>query len=99
MIPGRKQNGTFCNSEACSDWKECPDRSHAMLLKDCLEYVLDGAYERFAVLGREAGLADASDTDEKAAQKLLHGIEDLVGICEIPTLSWSGLLHFYVKKC
>ena len=65
--------------------------SNAMLLKDCLEYALDGAYERFATLGREAGLADASDTDEKAAQKLLLGIEDLVGICEIPTLTGYGI--------
>lgn len=65
--------------------------SNAMLLKDCLEYALDGTYERFATLGREAGLADAVDEDELAARKLLIGIDELVHICEIPTLSQYGI--------
>lgn len=65
--------------------------SNAMLLKDCLSFALDGAYERFGNLGRETGLAGISDSDEEAARKLLNGIEEVVRICEIPTLVGYGV--------
>lgn len=65
--------------------------SNAMLLKSCLSYALSGAYERFAILGRETGVASHIDSDETAAHKFLDGISDICRICEIPTLEEYGI--------
>lgn len=65
--------------------------SNAMLLKECLSFALDGAYERFADLGRAIGAATQSDSDEVAAKLLLAEIEKLCSICEIPTLREYGI--------
>lgn len=65
--------------------------SNAMLLKECLGFALDGAYERFADLGRAIGAAADSDTNEAAAQILLQEIEKLCEHCEIPSLRGFGI--------
>lgn len=65
--------------------------SNAMLLKECLGFALDGAYDRFADLGRAIGAADAADTDQVAAEKLLAQIEQVCHTCEIPTLREYGV--------
>ena len=65
--------------------------SNAMLLKECLSFALDGAYDRFATLGREIGVATEKDSDPVAAEKLLDAIEDICKICEIPTLREYGI--------
>ncbi len=66
-------------------------KSNAMLLADCLGYALDGAYERFADLGRVCGAASAGDTDKEAAEKFLRALSDIVTVCEIPTLREAGI--------
>lgn len=65
--------------------------SNAMLLDVCLRFVMDGAAERFGELGRMCGAADAADSDEAAAVKLLDSISGLVHRCEIPTMSEYGI--------
>lgn len=65
--------------------------SNAMLLKECIGFALDGAYERFANLAKAAGVAGESDEDEVAAQKFLTAIEELCCICEVPTLKEYGV--------
>ncbi len=59
--------------------------SNAMLIEKCFGFALDGAYDRFGILGREIGVADAADSDEEAAKKFLKATIDLVHLCEIPT--------------
>ena len=65
--------------------------SNAMLLKECLGFALDGAYVRFADLGRAIGAATEQDSDETAAKALLTQIEKLCSICEVPTLREYGI--------
>ncbi len=65
--------------------------SNAMLLKECLRFALDGAYDRFADLGRAIGVASDEDSDQLAAEKLLEEIEKVCRICEIPTLREYGI--------
>lgn len=65
--------------------------SNAMLLDECLNEVVSGAYERFGVLGREIGAADINDTDEIASQKFVARIGELVRELEIPTLEEYGV--------
>ena len=65
--------------------------SNAMLIKECLSFALDGAYDRFGELGRAVGVADETDTDQVAAEKLILKIEEICNICEIPTLKEYGI--------
>lgn len=65
--------------------------SNAMLLKECIGFALDGAYDRFAHLGREIGAATAEDNDITAAGKFLDAIEALCKICEVPTMKAYGI--------
>lgn len=65
--------------------------SNAMLLKECLSFALDGAYDRFGELGRAIGAATEDDSDKEAAEKLILKIEELCRTCEIPTLKEYGI--------
>lgn len=65
--------------------------SNAMLLKVCLDFALDGAYERFGKIGREIGAADLKDPDQKAAEKMLVKLESLCRICDVPSLEDYGV--------
>lgn len=65
--------------------------SNAMLLEACLSYVMDGAYGRFADLGRAIGAAEDGDSDREAAEKFLGQVVDLCKELEIPTLSEYGI--------
>lgn len=65
--------------------------SNAMILKECLSFALDGAYDRFGELGRAVGAAEQTDTDKEASEKLIGKIEELCKICEIPTLKEYGI--------
>lgn len=65
--------------------------SNAMLLKECLTFALPGAYDRFGALGRAIGVAQASDSDEAAAEKFLAAIADLTQVLETPTLAEYGI--------
>lgn len=66
-------------------------RSNAMLLAECLGFAADGAYDRFALLGRECGAADPKDDDRTATEKFLKAVGELVKLCEIPTLREAGV--------
>lgn len=73
--------------------------SNAMLLKECLTFALDGAYDRFAILGREIGVAGVEDTDETASLNFLKAVEEVCKACEVPTLTSYGIEkdEFYSK--
>ena len=65
--------------------------SNAMLLKECLSFALDGAYDKFADLGRAIGVADLAVSDEVASKRFLEEVEKLCEICEVPTLREYGI--------
>lgn len=65
--------------------------SNAMLLSVCLEYVLDGAMERFAQLSRACGFAKEEDSDGEAAQAFLTAVRQLLSDIEIPTTAEFGI--------
>lgn len=65
--------------------------SNAMLLKECIGFVLDGAYPRFADLARAAGVAGEKEEDSLAAKKFLQAIEELCQVCQVPTLAEYGV--------
>lgn len=65
--------------------------SNAMLLKECLSFAVSGAYEKFANLGRETGVASDSDSDKTAAEKFIDSLQNICDVCEIPTLEQYGI--------
>lgn len=65
--------------------------SNAMLIADCLEYAMDGCYERFAALAREIGAADRSMADEEAAGAFIKELRALCRSIHIPTLEEYGI--------
>lgn len=65
--------------------------SNAMLLKECLTFALEGAYDRFAELGRAVGVASDSDSDKEASEKFLAAVEAIVKELETPTLAEFGI--------
>ena len=73
--------------------------SNAMLLKECLSFAVSGAYEKFANLGRETGVASDSDSDETAAEKFIDSLQNICDVCEIPTLEQYGIdrAEYYSK--
>lgn len=65
--------------------------SNAMLISECFDFAIDGAYERFADLGRAIKAASHKDDDKTAAEKFLEACKNLCKICEIPTLEEFGI--------
>lgn len=65
--------------------------SNAMLLKECLSFAVSGAYEKFANLGRETGVASDSDSNETAVEKFIDSLQNICDVCEIPTLEQYGI--------
>lgn len=65
--------------------------SNAMLIKECLKYVLDGAYDKFADIARAIKVADESMEDKEAAYKFLDALDELCKTVEIPTLEEYGI--------
>ena len=65
--------------------------SNAMLMKECLGFALEGAYERFAELGRAIGAALAGDSDQVASEKFLAAVVALTAELETPTLAQFGI--------
>lgn len=65
--------------------------SNAMLLKECLSFAVSGAYEKFANLGRETGVASDSDSDETTTEKFIDSLQNICDVCEIPTLEQYGI--------
>ena len=67
------------------------DLSTAMLMKECLTFALEGAYDRFADLGRVVGAAGEGDSDQEAAEKFLAGLIAITEELETPTLAQYGI--------
>ena len=65
--------------------------SNAMLMKVCLSFALEGAYDRFAALGRAIGVAAAEDSDKAASEKFLEAVVALTKELETPTLEEYGI--------
>ncbi len=65
--------------------------SNAMLIKVCLSFALEGAYDRFGGLGRAIGVAETADTDKAASEKFLKAIVALVQELETPSLAEYGI--------
>lgn len=65
--------------------------SNAMLIVECLSYVIDGSFERFGNIARVIKAADNSKSDEEAANIFLEELKKLCVHCEIPTLSEYGV--------
>lgn len=64
--------------------------SNAMIMLECLRYVVDGAYPEFAAVAREMGASVAAD-DKVAANELLDVIAKLLRKLNIPTLASYGI--------
>lgn len=65
--------------------------SNAMLIKEGLNYVLAGSYERFGAIGRAIGAADDKKSDKEAAEAFLEKLTVLCNTCEIPSLKEYGI--------
>ena len=65
--------------------------SNAMLMKECLGFALNGAYDRIGELGRSIGAASAKDTDKDASEKFLAAVAELTEELETPTLEQYGI--------
>lgn len=65
--------------------------SNAMLMKECLGFALEGAYDRFADLGRAIGAADGADSAETASAKFQAAVVALTEELETPTLAEFGI--------
>lgn len=65
--------------------------SNAMLLEKCMRFAVDGAYNRFAVLGRAIGVAKEDEDDKISAEKFIEALGNICRICEIPTLEKYGI--------
>lgn len=63
--------------------------SNAMLLKECLTFALDGAYERFAALADAIGVGQGSP--EEKAKAFLDAVTALCVELETPTLEQYGI--------
>lgn len=65
--------------------------SNAMLLKECLTFALEGAYDRFANLGRAVGVAADTDSHKEASEKFLAAVDAMTKELETPTLGEFGI--------
>ena len=65
--------------------------SNAMLMKECLSFALEGAYDRFADLGRAIGVSTPEDSDQAASEKFLDAVVALTEELETPTLAEFGI--------
>lgn len=65
--------------------------SNAMLLKECLTFVIDGTYSRFADLARVIKICDDSITDEVAAKEFVEAVNNLCNQLLIPSLEEYGI--------
>lgn len=64
--------------------------SNAMLLKGCMNYVLDGGYHRFGDIARYLGFTTSAN-DEEAAHVFLDHLNQLLDELNIPTMSAYGI--------
>ncbi|WP_099466907.1 iron-containing alcohol dehydrogenase [Konateibacter massiliensis] len=67
--------------------------SNAMLITECLSYVADGCYDKFARMAKVIGAAEQNSQDEEAAKAFFEALKELCRQCEIP-----NLLEYGIKK-
>lgn len=66
--------------------------SNAMLLVKCMEFAKDGAYERFAALGRAIGVNNGENASDKlCADRFVEALGKLCADCGVPTLKQYGI--------
>ena len=65
--------------------------SNAMLLKECLTFALDGAYDRFAELAKAIKIVGDNVSDETAAKKFVDAVNGLCNELQIPSLEEYGI--------
>lgn len=65
--------------------------SNAMLIKTCLNFALDGCYDKFAELAKLIGAADDTDGEKNAAQGFIRALTELCRSIQIPTLKEYGI--------
>lgn len=65
--------------------------SNAMLLKECMTFALDGAYERFAALAEAIGVAVPGAGEKVNAEAFLRAVEAICAELQIPTLAQYGI--------
>lgn len=65
--------------------------ANAMLIRECLAYVLDGCYERFAQIARAIGAADERCGDKEAAGAFIIKLSELCDRLKIPSLGEYGI--------
>ncbi|MBQ3385584.1 MAG: iron-containing alcohol dehydrogenase [Erysipelotrichaceae bacterium] len=64
--------------------------SNAMLLKECMDFAVKGAYDRFADVSRYLGFSDSED-DKVAAEVFLKELNSLLNDLHVPTMSEYGI--------
>lgn len=65
--------------------------SNAMLISDCLSYVADGCYDRFADMAKAIGVAKEEDDEKKACEAFLTALGKLCSQCNIPKIKEYGI--------
>jgi alcohol dehydrogenase class IV len=65
--------------------------SNAMLLPAITEWSISGAPSRYADCARAMQLANASDSDDQANQKLVAGLRQLCADLQVPTPASFGI--------
>lgn len=64
--------------------------SNAMLLEGCMNFAVDGAYDRFADIARYLGLTTSAN-DKEAAEVFLSALKDLLAKLHVCTMSEFGI--------
>lgn len=72
--------------------------SNAMLLEECMKYVLDGAYDRFAQLARHANIS-TSDNDIEASNEFISYLVNFLKQLNVPTMSEYGIDKETFMEC
>ncbi|WP_077610653.1 iron-containing alcohol dehydrogenase [Clostridium sp. Marseille-P2415] len=65
--------------------------SNAMLITECLSYVADGCYGRFADMAKAIGAATEVTDEKEASEAFFKALKKLCSQCEIPTLKEYGI--------
>jgi alcohol dehydrogenase class IV len=64
--------------------------SNAILLEECMRFVIDGAYDRFGEMSRSLGFS-ASMNDKEASEAFLAQEAQLLKDLDIPSMSQLGI--------
>lgn len=65
--------------------------SNAMLITECLRYVQDGCYQRFAKLAKGIGAAKPGTNDREASEAFITALQNLCKTLQIPSLAEYGI--------